>query len=266
MGLLSSLTSHIQEPDSGVPADFFTFQTCFASLSLHMTDRIRFIGFSPEALATVRQVVQQTWQPGIQNERPYGGSHEIKLYGNPWRGIMGEAISSRRLMRNILAALYSQGWILTISTDISKKVTDKDTLIFRHQTPSPPPCEWISIAFSNADLIRFISAPRELVDDVAKDLGPILSRPTPLQHSEGVLELKLSGSPWYAEGRATMSARQAILQLVMTLERHGFSVYASIDQKETGRHGHESTGSSETDTWHLCRTVGWQPGLPIFHR
>jgi len=45
---------------------------------------------------------------------------------------------------------------MTLGTDISKKDTDKDVLLFRYQNPLPAECEWASIEFSGHDIIRFI--------------------------------------------------------------------------------------------------------------
>jgi hypothetical protein len=132
------------------------FQTRFASVSMHMEDRLRFLHFPDQTFNICRQVVHTTWKRGIQEEREYGGSMEIKLYGHPWRGSGEESVDARRLICAILGALHSQGWVLTLSTDISKKNWDKDTLLFRHQVPSPAECEWCCIGFSKTDRIKFI--------------------------------------------------------------------------------------------------------------
>ena len=61
-------------------------------------------------------------------------------------------------------------------------------------------------------------------------------------HMLGVDELKLHGSPWYANGTDTMRVRELLLVLLETLEEEGWTVYASIDQKN----GQENY--TETDT------------------
>jgi hypothetical protein len=132
------------------------FRTRFASVSLHMEDRIRFMQFPIEVINICRQTIQSTWRRGIQAQREYGGSKEIKLFGNPWRGSGDEAIEARRLICALLGTLHAQGWVMTLSTDISKKNMDKDTLIFRHQIPGPALCDWCCIAFSKQDRLRFI--------------------------------------------------------------------------------------------------------------
>ncbi|WFD19832.1 hypothetical protein MCAP1_002072 [Malassezia caprae] len=246
---------------------FYTFQSHFGSMSLHNTDCLRLIGFPDAVLPSVRKVIQQSWPGGVRSEKLYGGSYEFRMHGYPWYGKGNEGIAARRMMRNLLATLCSLGWVMTISTDLSKKTEDKDSLIFRHQSPPPPACEWMSVSFSNWGTIRLYDAPNELITSLARDLAPVLSSKTAYQHSPGVAELRCVGTPWYAHGKATMMSRQIALQMVMTLEQHGFTVYASIDQKlnvDDRRQGHFTF--SETDTWHVCRTVDWRPGMPVFHK
>jgi hypothetical protein len=133
------------------------FQTRFASVSLHMTDRLRFLNFPVPIIDKCRTSIRTTWRRGIQAERLYGGSHEFKVFGKPWQGVGSEdAIAARRLVCAVLRTLHAEGWVLTLSTDVSKKTTDKDTLLFRHQIPSPAECEWSSIAFSRSCHLKFI--------------------------------------------------------------------------------------------------------------
>lgn len=241
------------------PPSYFT--TSFASLSLHMTDRIRLLDFPQEIVDLVRNVLQRNWQRGIQQECVYYGSYEFKLYGRPWSISMDvqQAIDARRLIRHLFAALYDVGWILALSTDVSRKQADKDTLIFRHQTPAPAKCEWMSIDFARGDRIRIMDAPQSVLDAVNTQLQPAIQehvRPKVI----GMWELKLHGYPWRAVGGETMNARRTLLQLFMVLERFGFTVYASIDQESTTQ-----DNSSEADTWHCLRPIGWAPGAPVYH-
>lgn len=234
------------------------FQTRFASLSLHMDDRLRFLRFPPEIIEQCRPVIKAAWPQGIQDERPYANSHEFKLAGYPWSGLPGEAHEARRLVNRVLGSLHDVGWVLTLNTDISKKLKDKETLVFRHQSPPPAPCDWCSIAFSRSDRIRFIDAPEDVYAGLPAKLGPAwIERQQ--EYAKGVWEFKLEGYPWLANGKDTMRVRELLLTLVETLEEEGWSVYASIDQKSKGE------DSTQTDTWHLCRPKGWVKGAPVYH-
>lgn len=236
------------------------FQSHFASISLHQTDRIRFLQFPSETLTAIRSVVASSWKFGIQEERQYAGSHEIKLKGNPWSGSSSTyAVPSHILMRNLLAYLYSIGWVIHQTVDLSKKLYDKDTIVLRKQPMPPSQSLWFSISFNRSDRLRLIGADENIIvafQDLLKGLGLH-------QSEEGMTdayEFKLVGYPWMPAREETMKMRLLILTMLETLERQGWSLYASVDQSN----GNEER--SETDSWHLVKEAGWVVGNPVFHR
>ena len=179
-----------------------------------------------------------------------------------------EAVTSRQLMNRFLAALFAQGWVLNLSTDASKSVSDADTLLFRFQNPVPAPCEWMAISFSNSDNIRFMRDVQQhdgVVDAFINLLADKVQRHNPHEKVPGCYEIKLRGNPWRASGGETMYARLLLLQLLQTLEQHGWTVYASVDQKYQSGGSNNSSASGDTDTWHCCRQTEWKPGMPVYH-
>lgn len=93
-------------------------------------------------------------------------------------------------------------------------------------------------------------------------------------------EIKLSGSPWSSSGTDTMRARQLLLSLLGALEEEGWSVYASIGQKNGNRDNHGDTDTVSCSNyslfgvvlrcadhvqWHCCRPKGWVKGTPVYH-
>lgn len=243
---------------SADPSTSTPFRSNFASVSLHMGDRIRFLQLPDEVVVAIRSRVKDAWPRGIQDERNYYGSWELKMRGNPWMPAGDDAIHARRLTREIMSGLYNLGWVLYISTDISRKTNDKDNLFFRHQDPAPAPAEWFSLTFSKGDRLRLIDAPTEVVSAVINALSLETQSHAPYR-LPGVYELKFKGYPFMSSGGETIAARTLVLKLLSVLECHGFTVNASIDQKYGGEH------SNETDTWHLCRPQGWAPGQPVYH-
>ncbi|KAJ7635048.1 hypothetical protein FB45DRAFT_1142854 [Roridomyces roridus] len=245
------------------------FRTTFASLSMHMGDRLRLLNFPPEIIAIIRQTISTSWPRGLQSEMLYHGSHEFKLRGYPWRGHGEEGILSRRLMSRILSSLQTAGWLLTVVTDVSKKLTDLDTLVFRH-APSDRPdtsagLEWLCVHFSMGDKLKLIDAPEDIKQAIVglSRRMQMLQLHKPYQgkgNAGNAYEIKMVGYPWLATGGETMLARQFVLALLGILEEHGWSIYASIDQKAQGE------DSGDLDTWHCVKTKGWTPGMPVFHR
>ncbi|KAJ7807346.1 hypothetical protein B0H14DRAFT_2873329 [Mycena olivaceomarginata] len=235
--------------------------TAFASVSLHMGDRLRLLGFGRDIRDLMRNTITSHWPRGLQSESPYHGAHEFKLRGYPWHGHREDGAHARRLMSRTLEALFDAGWVLTIATDISKKVSDLDNLVFRHQAPAPARCDWMCVSFSMGDRLKLIDAPddmRQAIVELSRRAG-LLQRDRPYAGVAGVHEVKMLGYPWLATGGETMAARQFVLNLLSTLEQQGWSVYASIDQKAQGGEG------GDLDTWHCCRRQNWTPGLPVYH-
>ncbi|PSN70670.1 hypothetical protein BS50DRAFT_570199 [Corynespora cassiicola Philippines] len=131
------------------------YQTRFASMSIHQEDEVRFLHF-PDAVVNLCRATASTWHKGMKGEKEYGGSIEFKFHGHPWRGGNEESLEAARLMNGFLRTLHSQGWILALSTDVTKKMYDKDTLLFRHQSPLPAESDWCSIVFSKTDRLRLV--------------------------------------------------------------------------------------------------------------
>lgn len=166
-------------------------------------------------------------------------------------------------MRETLAYLYRNGWIFHVSTDCSKKELDKDTIVFRKQQASPPEAEWIAISFNQSDRLRLIGAGQELLEAVGEMLKSmrLLQEEDWKDRSLGAWEFKIHGRPWIASGEQTMSTRLLLLRLLECLEKHGLSLYASIDQSQG-----QGEGTSETDSWYCVRDKTWVPGGHVFHR
>lgn len=236
------------------------FTTRFASLSLHMDDRLRFLKFPEPVISACRSAILSNWPKGISSERPYANSHEIKLGGYPWAGYGKDAAQARRLVKGVLSTLHSWGWILTLNTDVSKTATDKDTLLFRYQSPPPARHEWCSIAFSRQSRLRFIDCPASLYATLPERIGSEWIKEQS-EYAPGIWEFELHGYPWSPTGKTTMQVRELLMSLMEMLEEEGWSVYASIDQKSGA-----GQGTSETDTWYCCRLKGWERGMPVYHR
>jgi hypothetical protein len=97
-------------------------------------DRLRLMQLPPDIVVLIQNAIYQHWPLDIQAVRDYSNSYEFKLKGRPWVGYGEDVVHARRLMRALLATLYNTGWVLALSTDVSKKTSDKDTLMFRYQS------------------------------------------------------------------------------------------------------------------------------------
>lgn len=245
-----------------VPAEPEPFRTTFASLSLHRTDRIRLLQFPDHIIVAIRTIIQRFSNKGIQDERILNTSHEFKLRGNPWTGMDSESIPSRLLMREMLAYLFSQGWISMASTNISKNEFDQDTIFFRRQLPPPPPSIWLAISFNKSDRLQLIGAPADLITGFRELLEnmKLLQDGGIKDEGKDVYEFKCIGRPWRAMAEETMNTRRTFLRMLELLESIGWSLYASLNQNN-GR-----ADMPEAESWYCVKEQGWTPGKTVFHR
>lgn len=115
-------------PPSYSPSTSTTTPT-FATVSLHMFDRIRFLQFPASDHPKLLEIVSSAWSNGIQTTREYAGSYEIQFKGNPWShtssGTTPNDSHSRRLMRLLLEGLYNMGWVFETALRVCKKSSEK---------------------------------------------------------------------------------------------------------------------------------------------
>jgi len=132
-----------------------------------------------------------------------------------------------------------------------------DSLIFRYQSPPPPPCEWLSISFDRSDRLRISDPPSsDLAATVVSAFGQTVSKE---ERKPGYFEIKFHGYPWYPSGEETVKTRMMVVRLLEVLESFGYTLYASIDQTN-GPEGEES------DVLVVHKQKKWVPGMPIWHR
>jgi len=77
----------------------------FASITLHKSNFIRRLQFSPDVITALHNVIEPTWPMGIRRERTLDSCYEFDLRGNLWFGKGKDAIPARILIREILATL-----------------------------------------------------------------------------------------------------------------------------------------------------------------
>ena len=267
---LSSLlpSSSTAAPAPPLPA----FHTRFACLQLSMTDRLRLINLPQADTSAVHATVAQVWHDrrgSIQAERLYGGSHEIQLYGNPWSysSIAERVVPRRRLVARVLACLWDRGWAVLAATDVSCTQRAKaSVLLRRRQSPAPSRREWCALSFLSGDLLVVSDAPRAvkggrgLVEEMVAAMGLAGQRHRALPE-QGAYEIKFKGYPWRAEREDTVKQRIMLITLLDVLERHGWSLYTSV-QLDPGPEGETFSGA---DTWICQKEEAWEEDLPVYH-
>ncbi|KDQ10254.1 hypothetical protein BOTBODRAFT_178287 [Botryobasidium botryosum FD-172 SS1] len=195
-----------------------------ACLTLDARDCLRLIHFPPQITSeVVRDALKHSWKRGIQTERTYAESHEFKLCGYPWHGTGKDAVTTRTMMG-----------ALNVTTDVSRKSYDTDSLFFRYNgAVVPQPSTFFAIAFNQSDLIRLIEAPSDVLQAVQHLLSCNVQKES-WKIPDAAYDFKLKGYPWYASGENAVTARVLLLQLLDVLTTVGFEIYASIDMTTDG--------------------------------
>ncbi|CAF0859540.1 unnamed protein product [Rotaria sp. Silwood1] len=218
-----------------------------ACVTLNMTDCLRLIRFPASIIDVIRQVIITNWPRGLNKERQDIDFYEFKLYGNPWWDPNDDAILSRILMIHILSALYKHGWYLLTSTQISKRLYDKDSLIFQLRVPQPE-TSFFAISFNDYDKLRLICVPHELIPLVQQTLGKAMIQREAWCDGGKVYQFKLHGNPWIGHKKEAIISRIKLLSLLDCFNTFGWKLYASIDisQGDEGR---------DTDSWVFRRDI-----------
>ncbi|CEF88399.1 hypothetical protein FGSG_05752 [Fusarium graminearum PH-1] len=203
------------------------FKTQFACMTLNMMDRIRLINFTEVEVQAVKQIVKTRWKPGLVQSHPYGDSTEIWLRGRPWAYDSNGNDDARRLILWILERLFDHGWVVQCSLDITKKSESK--------VDSPP---------------------KDLTDAILQTFSCEVRR---REITSEKFKIHLGVQPWEPSGTDTVTTRILLLRLIETLERRGFTIYATIGSK-----GEDDEGAADLLICH--RAADWVPGAPIWHR
>ncbi|KIM97840.1 hypothetical protein OIDMADRAFT_147359 [Oidiodendron maius Zn] len=227
-------------------------KTVFASMFIHEGDCIHMLQFPQRDIDTLRVVINQSWDKGIQRERLlYSSCHEFKLHGSPWNmshWTGSENIPGQVLMREIFACLFSAGWIL--------HARNNGLLIFRQQQTSPQR-DWISITVIGFYKLRLIGASAELIAlfrDILESMG-LLQEDFWKERDNNAWEFKIKGNPRSVFGEEMVQWNLLMLRIVETLEAHGWSLYSNTMQYQQN--------VCVSYGWFCVKDKQWVPGMTI---
>jgi hypothetical protein len=91
-------------------ADSLMFQWCpsldmdfrFCAVSLNRYDRLRLVRTPGAVVAAVKEAVMKHWYLGLQKQRDYHGTVELKLGGCPWWADSNDAVESRYFISTLI--------------------------------------------------------------------------------------------------------------------------------------------------------------------
>ena len=201
----------------------------------------------------IRETIVTHWSPGIVKEGDQARALEFRLKNYAWT-----AISSARLLRQIMEALFNHRWVITTVTAVSRSPFVLDQMFFEYVHPQPRPRHWTMIQFVGVDKLWVYDAPGDLLHVMVAALGGnmITHGPAKKNAPPGTYEFKLKGAPWSGRPKDHTAASLHVMTLLQTLRRNGFEIYANIDAMLQFRKEHAQRWQ---DTWILNRPVDYDP-------
>ena len=207
----------------------------YMCIAIRATDRMRIILATDREISIIRQVVEESWPRGIQEETfRLNGVHQFKLKGNPFSPASSstDAAMSRKMAGNVLHRLYREGWKLLIAGDYTQ-TTDLATWIFKRDPAAIcPSLPFLIVGLSGWDSLMVLNAPMEL-HQLFKDVVE-KSWPNGIQkwtYENDVLKIKLKGNPWCANGEDTVRVRVILHTLVTELLIKQWKLYGNSNLK-----------------------------------
>lgn len=207
----------------------------YMCIAVRPSDKLRVIYGTDYEISIIRQVIQETWLPGIQRETfMLNGVHEFKLRGYPFAVNISsnDAVLSRKMAGSVLHRLYRDGWKLVISSDLTRTM-DLTTWIFKKMPVSVFSSQpFMVVGLSSTDTLMVLNAPADL-HQTFKD---VLDKTWPRgiqrwSYENSVLLIKLKGTPWHPDGDETVHSRQLLQTLVNDLQARQWSLYGNSNLK-----------------------------------
>ena len=162
----------------------------------------------------------------LESEHELLLTSKMKLAGCSWTATGEQAVAVRRMVLAIIRVARSHKYELV--TNLNTKGTT-DSLLFQHKSSLlNSPEDMFIMSLNRNDRLRIIGAPAyietEAEEVVAEHWGVQGAAPY-----AGSFELKLYGTPWWADGEDTVKARHVIGQLIARFKSLGWEVGATVD-------------------------------------
>ncbi|CAF0775027.1 unnamed protein product [Brachionus calyciflorus] len=215
-------------------------KTSVICLSLNSTDKIRVL--APENIyPLIKHSVVTSWPKGIQRERMFDKSYEIKLYGNPWTDWSrdsSESFDIPILILELMRNLFRNGWEFLGAIDSGKRQTSLNALYFRY---APDEINKNDIENTRFFAMSLNKSDRVRLHRADEDLKSLLTNPNYGMQSlwqkgiqnqkivNNAYEFKLSGNPWDSSGDEAVESRRLLNDLFNLFSRYGWSLYGTCD-------------------------------------
>jgi hypothetical protein len=151
---------------------------------------------------------------------------KMKLAGCSWTATGEQAVAVRRMVLAVITVARSHKYELV--TNLNTKGTT-DSLLFQHKSSLlTSPEDMFIMSLNRNDRLRIIGAP-SYIETEAEEVVSEHWGVQGVSPYAGSFEIKLYGTPWWADGEDTVKARNVIAQLIARFKSVGWEVGATVD-------------------------------------
>ncbi|KAI0036705.1 hypothetical protein K488DRAFT_81947 [Vararia minispora EC-137] len=265
MPVSASVPAVVPSDSSLIPRREFLKHTrtpsSFSILTLAGSCQIRLYSFPPPVAAAVRLLLDRTRVVIGHKEDVLHNYVEFAVDGKPWAN--PKSLPSEKLLLDILAVLLHQGFEFRSTFDFGREQDDriivafsKPTTPINHTPTTSPPSSPVlqsqpfrtsqvsssaahparlvkhpfAISFPSATLLRVISPPLASTPAILQSVRGSWPRGVVSERKIGPdsYEFKLKGYKWFQEDTFASDSLGYVLNLLASLDSHGFTLIASL--------------------------------------
>ena len=151
---------------------------------------------------------------------------KMKLAGCSWTSTGEQAVAVRKMVLAVIRV--ARGHKYELVTNLNTKGTT-DSLLFQHKSSLlNTPEDMFIMSLNRNDRLRIIGAPNYIEIEAEEVVGEHWGVQGVAPYA-GSYELKLYGTPWWADGEDTVKARHVVGHLIARFKSLGWEVAATVD-------------------------------------
>lgn len=134
----------------------------------------------------------------------------------------------------ILQALYNIGWKIVVSCDLSR-FNDKSSM-FLKRTPDNVSSvyQFVCVGLSSSDKLQVVYLPSQLIEPFKQTVRQYWTYGIQKEtYENGVLEVKMSGNPWWSTDVQSVMAKVLLLNVIAMLYRYQYVYTVNVNMKST---------------------------------
>ena len=207
----------------------------YIGVGLSSNDSLVFVNLPANLEQPLREAIQFAWRLGHQEWAYKDGVLKVKLRGTPWKSSDEQAIQSKIVIQDIIAALRRHQWAFVCNVN-TKSTTD--SLFFKFDPTIVPGegVEFCTISLNRDDRMRLIKVKEDVINRIRQVIESVWG-PDKLQKEKewyGSWEFKLAGIPWHSSSDHSIKARYLVLKVMEAMREMGWHVIAAINMSRRG--------------------------------